>query len=674
MAGETETVTLNLDGSFASSASAAASSAWKLSDSIKVMEKSAEMAAQKMAKLRSAAKAAAGLGDGVAKGFGGSIPTALQSSLSQGGFAKIVGGVGKLFGDNAAAGLVSGAAKLTEVSDKMAPYAPLLGVAGNLVGAGGAIVAKAAVALTASAVALTASATAILAAGVKFGIETTDKASIQRAIFGQLGKGGGYEMAIKIAGDYGLNTEEAFAKVKGLLGAKFAEKDIPAFVKIAVGIDAVKGEGKGKAFLEKLENTANKGGKANEEAIKGFAEAGLNVDDIWKAIAQKLGTTVAVAQSKVKSGAVSMRDALDAVKKVGEKQFGQIADKMGGSVEALIGKIKIQLAQMFSNLDLKPVKSALKAIVDALSGPTGKELGKGISELFSSIVGLLKGITAKDVKGFLVPIVDMVKDLAATIKANAPGLKAFGRAFAETSVDGLKLVVTLLKGAVRIAAVVGQVWSGVRDLIAGGPDTGKLRKVPTLLDQVRTAVQMMFSPLQTAQRIWQNFQTMFTGGSAKVGASARAAGTAVASGFAGGIMAGLAGAVAAAGRMASAALAKIRAVLGVASPAKALVFVGDMMAGGMAKGMNDNADKPAKAAGKMAAGAAGAAAGGAGGGRGGAAAGGGAPVFNITINAAPGMGAAEARALGGAAVEGAYEAWKKNARRFEREQQEGRAA
>lgn len=448
---ETETVGLNLGGDFAQEAERAAQAAIKLAEGLqragesaaklktppladdgaklKSVAREAEAASKALDKLRDARKAASQKAGGLegadkeAFGWLNKLPSALaQAPPTFSPFQKLVGGIESWFGPKGASAFVKGAQGVVGVGEK---YGAAIKMGGTAIAAGGAIVAAAAVALLAAAAALTIAGIKIGAEAVKFGIEQT---SIREKIQNAIGASG-YEVGIKIAGQYGLDSEVAFRTVKGLLAAKFKESEIPAIVRIAVGIGELKGEEKAKAFIEKLEVQKTKGGKATEETVKGFAEVGIASDAVYKKLAQTLHITVAQAQAKVKAGLIDTAVVLKAVQAAAADQFGNAADGIGNLVPVLLARVKLGFAQLFTGFDLGPLKDALRNAAELLEGSEGAQLKAAFSEAGSEIIktlfGPFQGPEGKQrmiaVMAELISLLHAVKDAA---KEAAPAVKS----------------------------------------------------------------------------------------------------------------------------------------------------------------------------------------------------------------------------------------------------------
>jgi hypothetical protein len=632
-----DVVSLNLDGSFAGSASEAAEAGDKLAsaldklgssaakaklpeaDRLKVLEKGAERAASAVDKLAAAQKKIA---DGNARSVEKSgFVDALAGS---GKFASASNLVGKLFGERAKDGLQKGAASLGVAADELGITPGMLASAGGLLKGAGGVVLSAGETVLKAAAALAAAGVAVAAVGFRFAVEKTSEKQIQSAILDKLGAKGGFELALKLAADFNLDEGDALTKVKGLLGAKFSQAEIPALVRIAVGIGAVKGEEKGKAFLEKLETQAAKGGKASEEAVKGFAEAGVDTEAVYKSLAAKLGISVDQAKAKVKAGSIDMKDALAAVKDAAGKQFGDIADKMGDSVPGQINKLKIALGQLFADVDLGPLKDFLKSMSEALAGPGGAALKSGIKDLFAAISHALfdpfKGEEGKKkLERMLLTIGSALKSTAEAVNAAAP---------------------YIAKGIDLLDALFGA-HGGANE------DSGIIKALHGFVE-IMTAVQNLDpdAAVAGAQKV---LDALFGTGTEQGSQGGGMIGQAIVDGLTNAIVSGAGGAIASVVSMVEGVIAAARGAADAHSPSRKMGALGADMGDGLTDKLdaaNDNATRAGADLASAAVGGAAGATGGAGGALGGAGGGGAPIVINVYVTAAPGMTPAQAQAIG----------------------------
>lgn len=633
---ETSTVGLNLGGDFAAEAERAAQAAIKLaagferagesaaklktppladdSAKLKGVAREAESAAKSFDKLRAARTAASqkagGLEGAEKEAFGwlNRVPSSLaQAPPTISGFQKLVQGIDKVFGPNAAGAFVKGAEGVVGIGEK---YGGAIKGAGAVLSAGGAVVATAAVALAAAAALLVVAGIKIGAEAIKFGIEQT---SIREKIQNAIGASG-YEVGIKVAAQYGLDTDVAFQQVKGLLAAKFKEDEIPAIVRISVGIGELKGEEKAKGFIDKLEVQKTKGGKATEETVKGFAEVGIASDAVYKKLAETLDITVAQAQAKVKAGMLDTAVVLKAVQAAASDQFGPIADKVGKSVPSLLSRIKLAFSQLFTGFDLGPLKGALGNLATTLEGPGGKRLFEAVSRFGSTVIKTLFGPFegpdgAKKLERFAEGAARIIDKLADAVHEAAPAVERLVELISALyGAEGQGEELPLSKGLKGLALVLGApFFGGVEDAVKG------IAMITDAIFGTDTA-----SLVEKGFGIGANFVSSI--GDGLMSRSLDAIGALVGKNL----------------------IASVKSSLGIASPSKAAMELMGHFGDGLVKGAaNDNG--AAEAGGAMADKVSGAASEGLGRG-GGAAAGGRGEAINITINIS-GAGA-DAQAMG----------------------------
>lgn len=538
-----------------------------------------------------------------------------------------------------------------------------------------------------------------------------------------------YNMAFDLAAKYNFNVDESVGKVKQLVNAGYSSREIPLAVRASVGMNEVKA-GSGDDFLGKLEQAKLKG-KVDNKFFKGLAKDGIELDAVYKEIARKTGESVDKIKEKAKKGTLDTKVSTDAALAVANRKFGALADDVGNSVPGLLNKIRLGFDKMFSVGDLAPVKSVLKDIGDALASPAGAEMAASFKELFSAtnmaLFGQFQGGKGKEVVvGFMHDVSAAVRSLAAAIREAAPQIQMLERMLMRNAVMAIKGAGaflakkhddSLLKpGASNSAA--GK-WSGGH---LGNGDTGGGAKLPndskgkstleTAWDSIKKGMNGAWGDNAEAngplEKLKGKAEDALPGqglggkllgvpqvddlGAANNNAVIPAAndnaaaipgavdtmgpgmslGGDLAAGMAAGIAGGESQAIAAAVAMAENSLAAAKAKLGVHSPSTEFAEVGMFSAAGMAGGMTAHAGKVSAAGaglGKSALSGAGGGAGGAGGAGGG---GGGAPTINVMVNGP--MKKGEAEELGKIIGDGAYQAWRKNERQFQRDKREGAAA
>lgn len=614
---ETETVTINLDGSFAAEASKDATAAEQLAHAFEAMTKAA--AAYHDPQAQESARYSAITGELNAQAavqakiqsFDAARYRALQQqeavlrrmqhdALAGTGLEKKEGG--KDAGEAFTRGLLPGA-------DRLGTSAGLAGVGGQLIAQGAGKLIEAAEEVAHAAADITVSAG-------KLAIAMTSKRDVQGAIGEKLG--GNYEQSVHMALAMGIDPEEAWQQTKKLLGDKFKNEEIPALIRIKTGMSA---EGQnGEAFITELQRLKLEP-KVRSADLDRLYKMGIDSKAVYAELAKTMGVDVATATAKVKSGAADSEQVIAALEKVAAQRFGASADIVANSVEALYARILGEGKELFA-FDpsvLDPIKEALRTVLGIMEGPEGAELKATLQELFVSVESLFDGVSSDDVKADLRIIVTELKELKRYVDDNKDGLKAFGRALefiAGASVEGIK---DELVGMMVVASTIGDAWAWAEE-------------IPGRLAEADEAVRSFVDDVEAAP--------------GRMLAEAEDMGRQLVQGFADGITGGASEAITAAEKMATDALAAAKNALGIHSPSDAFADeVGDPSAEGLALGMTSHPG-PAAAGAQMASSALGGAHGALGGGAGGAGAGGGGDVHvTIQVSGAGGSAAQEWHAL-----------------------------
>ena len=554
--------------------------------------------------------------------------------------------------------------------DGLIPGASNLGTSAGLAGAAGGAIAAGAAKLLEAAVALAKGAADLAVSAGALAVAQTSKKEVQSAVGGKLG--GDYDATAKAAVKMGIDPDEAWAETKKLLNAKFTKSEIPLDLKIKAGMDLAGLDGD--ALLKKLE-TIKLEPKVKSKDIDGLAKLGVDTKAVYAELAKEMGVSIPEAMAKVKNGTADSEAMVKAIETVAGAKFGPLVDVLGGTVPALLDRIKFDALTMFQfdPAVMEPIKSALKSVAEVMEGPVGVALKASLQEVFAAVSDLFSGINAGDVESFLAPIVADFHELAGVIKDNGPELKSFGKMIMAVSSVAIDLVTTALKGMVRIVGQAGDTWETV---------VGDIEAANASYDEMAAAIDNAEASLEamTVDDVIDKIESL---GSSLEDAAENALSDAITVGenMVKGVVQGIeddaSAAISAAEKMATDALAKAKAVLGVESPSTEFAEVGHFSAEGMAKGMaaNDNATKAASNMGARALGAAQAAsgpgAGGASAAGGGAGAGGGGIVINIVLG--PGAGAAQGAAAK-AEIDKGLPGWVAMSRRAARDAGEGKAA
>lgn len=494
-----------------------------------------------------------------------------------------------------------------------------------------------------------------------------------------------YEKAMTLAVATGRDPNLIAAEFKKLTAAKFKDSQLPAIAKMLADVSDVKGEGKANQLEKLLEKTQAKGSLDNR-VVSALVNQGVSQKELYEQLAKVLHKPVADIPGLIKTGKIDAATAIDAISKVVERGVGGVADKIANTIPALVMRIKIALSTLFDKVDVTPVKAALQQILKLITGPEGKALKQNITDLFSNLFALIGGVATKGgvIKGVFNTVSGAIRTVADVIKAITPG--ALGL------VDGLKegwksvspaisAALTPLRGVLSMlgqGGKSGDTWKTVGKVIGAlaaifitvGAATvtfvgtvigGGILLLKGIFAVVGGIIGAAYSIAVTVIKIGSSIKKAITDAITIVILSVgkmRAAGGNLIGGLTSGIVAGMSKAVAAAGKVAAAVIARVKSILGIRSPSTVFADIGANTVGGFTNAVNGNAGKASAAAANMAKGAANAARGAVGGfGPSGTAGGGRSPGSGggMVLNIAPGAivihGAGDGKAAGKAAID-----------------------
>jgi phage-related protein len=261
-----------------------------------------------------------------------------------------------------------------------------------------------------------------------------------------------YKQAIDLSIKLGRDPGILAAEFKRLSAAGYKDNQIAGIAKMLADVGSVKGEAKAKALETLLEKT-NAKGTIDKGTISGLVKQGVSQKALYEELAKVLHKPVADIPDLVKKGKISADEAIGAITKVVEKGVSGAAAKMAESVPALITRIKLAFASLFDSVDTKPIKDALKKILEMLTGPAGTQLKKSIGSLFGSIFELIFGPISKGdrIASVFAAISAGIQKVANFIKAVTPGVHGF--------IDGF------LAGFAKISPAIGEASGAMMSLL-----------------------------------------------------------------------------------------------------------------------------------------------------------------------------------------------------------------
>lgn len=214
-----------------------------------------------------------------------------------------------------------------------------------------------------------------------------------------------YDMAAKTSLRTGQNFEESMTSMNTLLAKGFKADFADEVLRAMSDLKTINPSANLEGIVYNIGKIQSQGWLQGDE-LNALSEAGLNVSDVYKKIAESMKLTAKPGQDidtqvrKLQSaGKIKSSTAINAVMatlkdQVGGKEFGALAaQKADGSLEGLIAKAKNLGTQLMAgtNINWGPATSAIKAFMAALDSPKGKKMldsiGAGISKVISALFG-----------------------------------------------------------------------------------------------------------------------------------------------------------------------------------------------------------------------------------------------------------------------------------------------
>ncbi len=423
---------------------------------------------------------------------------------------------------------------------------------------GGEALAKGATVALAAATAIAAAGIGLAASGVKYGIEQSDQRRKNVAVLDKLTGGQGAlaeEVSKSLAAQTGTGEDVAMERVKGLIQAKFGQGDTESIFKASADIGAVKGAGSAETFIGILEKVQQHG-SATEKSLKGLEGVGVSREDVITRLQQQ-GESLQSVEARLKAGKVAAVDFARAAAASVTADLGGVAGK---GLDASLNRLKIGFGDLFDDFDLGPIDSIGEKLAGALGGPEGAQLKASITEAGDAALGLVKNITAADIKSVFSAASSAAKTLATGIE-EAAGAAAKLYNFAK-QISG--------SGSHMEAGSSGDaIGDAIEQEINAGNRRAAIREME--IEKARAAKE-------------------------KASAAGQATGEAMADGLAKGIEANAGKAAAAMAAATKGAAQAGNAAVKVQSPSKVTGETGRFMDEGVEVGIRANADKPIAAA------------------------------------------------------------------------------
>lgn len=453
--------------------------------------------------------------------------------------------------------------------------------------------------VAAAAVAAVAGLGALVYAGASFAVSASEAKNASLSLWSALGEGKvtGAEiddMLDDMRAKTGLTKDSLAAFTTEFLKMGITGKEsLEDLTTAAASAEAIV-KGGGDAFTKMYRNidaAAEAGQKLTiplKKLSNQLASMGLNVEDVGKA----MGVTGAELTSQLKAGTVDARKFGEALQvAVTEKGAGPMATLANSS--ANLGKILEEyLGDLFEDLgeSIAPFMAAVKdlfGILESKSNPSGQALKAGIGGFFKQVFAVATKVVPY-IKHFLLDVIIYGLKAYIALMPIVKAIKEFANSASGASIISKVLsaiytvAVTLAIGVGLVIAAFAIVWAIATGLAI------------TLWALVGAFISLMVDGIQAQIAAWSNLgasiSAFVSGAIATLTGwvtGATQAATDFVAGLVAGITAGASQVVAAVSGLASSATGAFKSALGIKSPSKVMMALGDHTGTGFAMGLED---------------------------------------------------------------------------------------
>ncbi len=197
-----------------------------------------------------------------------------------------------------------------------------------------------------------------------------------------------FDQVDELAGRLGLDDAAAIDKMRQLMASGFSSEQAIRILEQTANVAAARGDAAADKFATVIATFEAKG-KFDTAVLNQMAKAGIRVEDVYQALATKLGKTIDQVRAMAKAGQIDAAAGVDAIMAATEKAFGGAAAKKAETFSKLLFRVKDALGDLFQDVDLTPLKDLLKNLLSALNGPAGEGLKNAISSFFGSLFKIL---------------------------------------------------------------------------------------------------------------------------------------------------------------------------------------------------------------------------------------------------------------------------------------------
>lgn len=378
------------------------------------------------------------------------------------------------------------------------------------------------------------------------------------------------QVANRIAFDTGQDLRETMTGLNSLLAQGFDVKFADQLMRAMADLRVLNPQANMSGIIRAISQIKSTGRLQGDELMQ-LAEAGLNIDKVYKQIAASMGivdkegeSATAQVRKLQEAGKISSDTAIkaimDSLKAQTGKEFGKLSsEKADKSLEGTlkrIGVLRDELVQTMG-VDWSPLVGAAQALMEAMKSPAAKEfaasVGKGIGDILKSLL---------DVKP---------EQIEAGFRAAAAGVTALA--------DGAVGLIEFTKAMSGLASGFSSLYSAIEPVLAAFPTFG-----PTIDMAMEAATIAVMGPLLNIITVMSEFGT-------NIKAAAESLGSGIISGIVAGIEANVDAVISAVKGAAEGAIREAKGVLGIASPSKVFRGFGKNIMASQALGVRSEAPR-----------------------------------------------------------------------------------
>lgn len=415
-----------------------------------------------------------------------------------------------------------------------------------------------------------------------------------------------YDEVQKIAGQVPQSAQRVHEIATQLLASGLSRGLLEDTIKAMADLEAaskVMGNPEAVGKIMKIIEKANQTG-AFSIPTKALVGTGVELSDLYAALAKRLGVGIDQVAALLKAGKISASMGIDALNEVLEKKFHGIAQRQLLDFGTQIAKFKDSFMQLFEGVDAQPFLNALHSVLSLFdkNTATGARL-KGIIEgLYNWFFKLFEGINTKTLEGAFNTLLDALEGVIGVFKFLMPYMQALGGGFIKGLGAGFKIFASIIQTIGKALGGLG----GNDTLIMFLTEAGKgfaylvviigafLALMGTIIGVVMTVFGAMSSLIFSVIGAIGDLIGAIVGFVGAFFSGAASLGGAIIDGLIGGIENGASAVWGAIKGVATGALNAAKSALGIQSPSKAFEKLGMFTSMGFAEGIaNDNSAQDA---------------------------------------------------------------------------------